>query len=588
MPRDAHIPLFLWLALALLVHLLGGDGVARVSQWMGERIELRHFAEDVRSYVKASNTTVELALQDEATPPEPEPEPEAAPKPETDEQVKPTKDEDAQLEPEKKLEPKDKEKPKPEPEKKPEPVEKKKPEEEPKKEEVPAKPVAAQELVNKKAISVRQHVEDEKQPENKDAEFLAEHNNKVSEQSQARITSNDQDDAKPTPGASPSSAGEQPGDSNQTKIAQSEDRPGEEARAPSDDPAPLRPKTSDVQPNSGAPAAVAKAHTAPAQPGVTTGSEKASQGPTAAAASPGSRGQAEQREQLAAPDLLNSPNGSTAAAQAQAAQAEQKAQQARARRELPRRKIRGYEDMLGLGASGTTASGVNLNLTPGLARDAIGMDQLSRERLADGARRRSQHLGSWKAAGIERWRSAIENYVPSVKPGNQTALNTARAPFAAYLALIHNRLHPIFADWYLASLDSLPASDPINNPELSTNLEIILDPEEGRIVKMGVTKHSGITRFDVAALDSVSRAAPFGTPPHEIVSPDGKVYLHWEFHRFPGIACTTQNARPFILRAQPTTAPPGIPPAEPVPDDSNRERHGARDVPRRYGLASSE
>jgi hypothetical protein len=216
------------------------------------------------------------------------------------------------------------------------------------------------------------------------------------------------------------------------------------------------------------------------------------------------------------------------------------------------------------------------------------MDQLSRERRADGARRRSQHLGSWKAAGIERWRSAIENYVPSVKPGNQTALNTARAPFATYLSLIHNRLHPIFADWYLASLDSLPASDPINNPELSTNLEIVLDPEEGRIVRMGVTKHSGITRFDVAALDSVDRAQPFGTPPHEIVSPDGKVYLHWEFHRFPGIACTTQNARPFILRAQPKTAPPSVPPPERQPSDSNEERHGARDVPRRYGLASKE
>ncbi len=121
--------------------------------------------------------------------------------------------------------------------------------------------------------------------------------------------------------------------------------------------------------------------------------------------------------------------------------------------------------------------------------------------------------------GLERWRSAIENYTPSVKPGNQTALNTARAPFATYLSVIHNRLHPIFADWYLSSLDSLPANHPLNRPDLSTSIEIILDEDEGRIVKLGVTKASGVTMFDVAALDSTERAAPFGRPPREIVSP---------------------------------------------------------------------
>jgi hypothetical protein len=132
-------------------------------------------------------------------------------------------------------------------------------------------------------------------------------------------------------------------------------------------------------------------------------------------------------------------------------------------------------------------------------------------------------------------------------------------------------------------LDSLPASDPINNPELSTNLEIVLDPEEGRVVRMGVTKHSGITRFDVAALDSVDRAQPFGTPPREIVSPDGKVYLHWEFHRDPAIACTTFNARPYKLKMQPKPAPTPTPP--PPADGAEEERHGSIDKPRRVYAA---
>jgi hypothetical protein len=266
-------------------------------------------------------------------------------------------------------------------------------------------------------------------------------------------------------------------------------------------------------------------------------------------------------------------------ARPQVAQAEQEGQRARKKRELPRRRVRGAEDFLGLGAAGTTTSGINLNLTPGLAAQAIGTDQLARERLADGARRRSQHRGSWKSVGIERWRSAIENYVPMVKPGHQTALNSARSPFGMYLAAIHNRLHPIFADWFLASLDSLPASDPQNNREIFTSLEIILDQDEGRVVKQGVTRTSGVTAFDISALSSVERAGPFGTPPREIVSPDGRVYLHWEFHRDPAIACTTYNARPYILKGQQRTDPPPEP-VNPAPDATpEEERHGMRETP---------
>lgn len=164
------------------------------------------------------------------------------------------------------------------------------------------------------------------------------------------------------------------------------------------------------------------------------------------------------------------------------------------------------------------------------------------ERKLDGERRRSKHRGSWKSQGIERWRSAIENYVPSVQPGNQTALNTARVPFASYLNAIHNRLHPIFADSFLASLDSLPANHPMNRPDIKTHLEIVLSQDDGRVVRMGVTRTSGVTAFDIAALESVQRGSPYGAPPREIVSPDGNVYFHWEFYRNPYYACSTYFA----------------------------------------------
>jgi TonB family protein len=200
-----------------------------------------------------------------------------------------------------------------------------------------------------------------------------------------------------------------------------------------------------------------------------------------------------------------------------------------------------------------------LNLTPSNALAAVGRDQLSRELLADGERRRSKHRGSWHTVGIEKWRASIENYASSVKPGNQTALNAARVPFASYLNQIHNRLHPIFADSFLTSLDSLPSDHPLNKPDMKTNLEIVIDKDEGKIVKMGVTHSSGSTIFDVAALESVQNAAPFGKPPPIIVSPDGKVYLHWEFYRNPYYACSTYFAHPYILKVAPENAPSHLP-----------------------------
>lgn len=151
---------------------------------------------------------------------------------------------------------------------------------------------------------------------------------------------------------------------------------------------------------------------------------------------------------------------------------------------------------------------------------------------------------------VDRYRAAVENYAPSVQVGNTTALNAARVPFATYLVAMHNRIHPLFADQFLGTLGNLPPGHPLHG-NLSTHLEIVLAKDTGQLRRIGVTKASGVTAFDIGALDAVSRAAPFGKAPDVIASPDGNVYLHWEFHRDPVDACSTRNARPFILKSAP-------------------------------------
>jgi TonB family protein len=120
-------------------------------------------------------------------------------------------------------------------------------------------------------------------------------------------------------------------------------------------------------------------------------------------------------------------------------------------------------------------------------------------------------------------------------------------PFAKFVNGMHARLHSVFADRFLESLEGLPATHPMSDPELYARLEIAID-NQGRVVKLGVVRTSGLPAFDMAALESVDRAQPFDRPPSEVLSADGNVYVHWIFYRDPVCACSTLGARPYLLR----------------------------------------
>jgi hypothetical protein len=579
MARDPNIPLFLWVAAAILAHLTWGGGAEQVAEVFEERADVRRFAASVQQHLKRRFST-EIALFEDVSVPESERNPDDTP-----ESVSGPPDEDrAKVEPPEKQAELDepdptpspapdaqKDKPKPEPDEKQAKAEdKKKPE--PKPEPTPVKPDVPQEKVQAppQRVAVVQHVEDKNQAENPNAEFLGDDNNRVQEQTQARITATDQDNAKPSPGSQHLGPSEEPGDSHVTDVAQSDDSPGELNRAPSEDKLAAAKEAVSVSQPQGIPEVAGRVQAGPEQ------------------SDPGEKGQTARSASRAEEAML--PTHSESAGAWQLAK-EREARLARAAHEARRHRPASAAgnpdrplDFLGLGAEGRTERGVNLNLTPGTALAAIGQDQLAREIQADGERRRSKHQGSWKAVGIERWRPAIENYAATVKLGNQTALNTAAAPFATYLNRIHNRLHPIFAVNYLGFLDGLPGNAGLHEKDMKTNLEIVLSQSNGSIVKMGVTRTSGVTAFDISALESVQRASPFGAPPSSIVSPDGNVYLHWEFHRNPLFACSTYFARPYIIKIPQKTAPPRVdPPSGPFgPEEESppaKQGNGVRLIP---------
>src|SRR5262249_29865913 len=90
---------------------------------------------------------------------------------------------------------------------------------------------------------------------------------------------------------------------------------------------------------------------------------------------------------------------------------------------------------------------------------------------------------------------------------------------------------------------------------------IVLSQADGRLVKMGVIESSGSTAFDVSVLESTRRGSPFGSAPPAIASSDSNVYVHWQFHRNPLLACSTYFARPYIIRVPAHNAPTPLPAA---------------------------
>jgi hypothetical protein len=586
MPRESNIPLFLWIATAVLAHLLWGGGATGISRVLEERLDVKRFAAHVRWHVASNSGPIEVSLLDEQRRPD-----ELAKKEEEKDQEdppEPEKDEEKEKERERAKQSQDSEQD--DPEAKPDrdldehtpklalEPEQKKPEEEKKADEpLPELPV----MPMRNRIAVQQHVDDKNQKDNPDAELIADDANKVDKQTQARITSTDRNDKDTNPGGAHTGPSPEPGNSDESRVAQSEDRPGMSDLAPNESGKEDKDKGGATEP---VPPQAAQASNAPdsamsrARPGIDQGSET-SKHASRLPPQQGQKAQGARGAQEAAPDLMSSDQGSDTVAPAQQAQTGRKARRAKKKRLPPPKRSSGIDDILGFGSRGTTKNGVNLNLAPQTAIAAIGQDQLAREKRADAQRRKSAHLGSWKSLGIDRWRAAIENYVPSVQPGNQTALNTARVPFASYLNTVHNRLHPIFADSFLASLDGLPGGHPMNRPEIRAHLEIVLSQDDGRVVRMGITRTSGVTAFDIAALESVQRGSPYGPPPRDIVSPDGNVYFHWEFHRNPYYACSTYFARPYILKVKPKSAPPSIDPPAPRPYDPKEppdkdQRHG--------------
>lgn len=589
MSREAHIPLVLWIPAAILMHWVGGEGAVEVAEVVEERAEVRAMVHAVRDSLRP-DTTFEILVDAPPTPattamPPPEKAPDDAKvKPDaTPEKPDPIAEEKKRREKARLLPPKDPPKDPPKLAKKdppPPPTAKKDPpppppkliaKVEPVKPPPPAvaPPPPPPPVVPEKRIAVKQNVKKD-QADNPNASRIADDANHTEQESMAKVRSYDQDAPEPTAGSGGTAKGD-PGNSSLNKVAQSEEKHGDHDHAPGES----KPDSTSAvheSPGRSAPPSSAIAGREPAQNASGSrgaGGATASRAAEASAASPGGSGPA-------SPEVSASANGGWRIDPANPG-GDGKSRVAGEKRAAAQEQPPMSVSTLGLGAPGVPGR-PNLNLTMSALEAAVGKEQLKRERAADGAARRTAHRGSSDPNQFQRLRPAIENYEPSVKLGNQTSLNAARAPFASYLNAIHNRIHPIFAEEFLEALENLPAAHKMNQ-HLVTHVEIVLSKDEGRIVRLGVTRNSGSTAFDAVALSSVRRASPFGQAPDAVVSSDGNVYLHWEFHRDPFDACSTRNARPYLLKGTQPVEPAPLAPRRPLPSEPTIDERGTQPLP---------
>jgi TonB family protein len=178
---------------------------------------------------------------------------------------------------------------------------------------------------------------------------------------------------------------------------------------------------------------------------------------------------------------------------------------------------------------------------------------------AEAERRLAKKMKSTKAGKFRerqaRVQSSLENFIPEVRPGNQTALNTRAAPFAAFVARMHRSIHLLWGFGALEDWDELGSSSPLNNPNLLTTLEMVLN-SDGTLDKVTIVKASGYLPYDTAAIDTAFAAGPYPDPPREIRSANGKIYVHWRFYR-DGRQCATSGVDYFILNNPPADGDKG-------------------------------
>lgn len=147
----------------------------------------------------------------------------------------------------------------------------------------------------------------------------------------------------------------------------------------------------------------------------------------------------------------------------------------------------------------------------------------------------------------KRLKGSLENMITEIQPGNHTSVNAERAVYVGYINALHRRIHERWANDFLMTIDTTYSrSSPLQNPTLNTTLEFVIEAKSGKFEAVNIVRSSGELMFDSEAINTAWNIGKRPNPPPQIVSGNGKVYVHWNFWR-DGRQCGVMTASIYLL-----------------------------------------
>ena len=156
------------------------------------------------------------------------------------------------------------------------------------------------------------------------------------------------------------------------------------------------------------------------------------------------------------------------------------------------------------------------------ASPIVDPDEANRRRLLAGYEERQRRVMG----------TLIKSESAAVRAGNHRPVDAHRATYAGWLSSLHKRIHSHWAESYLPMLDTrYPPGSPLQDRDLRAVLEFVIRADTGAFEKVTIVRTSGQLAYDGEATSLAWKVGPQPNAPPQIVSPDGRVYVHWTFWR---------------------------------------------------------
>jgi len=134
--------------------------------------------------------------------------------------------------------------------------------------------------------------------------------------------------------------------------------------------------------------------------------------------------------------------------------------------------------------------------------------------------------------------STTYDYLPGIKPGDKTVLNTSEFVYYSFYRRVQDSVVYLWNRYVSDYIEKHPdVKKNLSNRDYITEVEAVLT-KDGDFVRMVVLKSSGVSGIDEAPGKAFLDSGPFENPPKGMIESDGFVRMQWRF-----IVSVVENVR---------------------------------------------